>query len=187
MSRAEMLTVRAAQLDVQWERLDLPDELRPNEEQFEVVPGAEWATRVAACMTEAGYENYGAVDGRVQVGKASTLSEPRAESLDFFECRVLFQRDLSEGAELNREQRDYLYDYYLESLVPCLELQGVRVEDPPTREEFAATGIGIGWNPYYAMDALSFGEVVADDALLLACPSFPKDARFDEWRISASG
>ena len=184
MSRSELLEVRAAQLDVAWERLDLPDELRPAEREFTVVPGDEWAARVAGCMTAAGYENYEAVDGRIQVGKASTLSEPSGEKLDFYECRVLFQSDPADGAELNREQRDYLYDYYLTSLVPCLELQGVHIEDPPTREEFAETGVGVGWNPYYAMDALSFGEVVADDALLAACPSFPGDSRFDDWRSS---
>ena len=184
MSRDELLIVRAAQLDVAWERLDLPDEIRPAEQGFTVVPSDEWAQRVAGCMSDAGYDNYGVRDQRLQIGKASSLSEPRTEAIDFFVCRALFQRDLTDGVELNRGQRDYLYDYYLTSLVPCLELQGVQIEDSPTRDEFAASGVGIGWNPYYAMDALSFGEVVADDALLAACPSFPSDSRFDDWRSS---
>lgn len=186
-SGAELDEVRAAQLDAQWANLDLPDERRPVDTGFEVVAIEDWAHQVASCMKSAGYTNFEDRGGTLQIGKSDPISEPVSESIDFFECRSAYQRDLTLGTALTRDQRDFLYDYYQQSLVPCLELAGVRVDDAPTREWFAQTGEGMGWNPYYAMDTFSFGEVVADDELLATCPSFPKGEIFDPWRVSDDG
>lgn len=179
--------VREVQLDAQWTNLDLPAEQRPADVGYEVVAIDEWAERVAACMTAKGYRNFEARGGNLQIGKSATFSEEVSEAIDFFECRSAFQRELSIASGINAEQREYLYDYYQESLVPCLELAGVRVESAPTRAAFAATGEGIGWNPYLALDGFSFGEVSVDAETLERCPSFPKDAVFDPWRLESSG
>lgn len=184
---SELAHIREVQLDAQWTNLGFPAADRPADNGFEVVAIEDWARRVAGCMTSAGYENFHAVGGTLQIGKSDPVSEPRAEEIDFFECRSAFQRDLGLEVGLTVEQRDYLYDYYQETLVPCLELAGVRIENAPTREQFAAMGDGMGWNPYYALDTLSFAEVSVDARLLVQCPSFPKDAIFDPWRVSSSG
>jgi len=183
----ELAHIREVQLDAQWSNLGFAEADRPPDTGFEVVAIEDWARRVAGCMTAAGYENFRAVGGTLQIGKSDPVSEPRAEAIDFFECRAAFQRDLGMDASLTVAQRDYLYDYYQETLVPCLELAGVRIDNAPTREQFAATGAGVGWNPYYALDTSSFGEVSVDGELLAQCPSFPKDPIFDAWRVIPNG
>lgn len=175
--------VRADQLDAQWSNMGLPADQRPPDTGYEVVAVGDWARKVAGCMATAGYENFEAVGGTLQIGKSDPRSEQVSESIDFFECRAAFQRDVELPSVMTTEQRYFLYDYYRETLVPCLELAGVEVEAAPTRDQFAQNTDGVAWNPYYVMDAVSFGSRAIDPALLRQCPSFPKGEVFDPWRI----
>ena len=51
---------------------------------------------------------------------------------------------------MTQEELDFLYDYYQESVVPCLELSGYAVGEAPTREQFAAQANFL-WIPYNAI------------------------------------
>lgn len=53
---------------------------------------------------------------------------------------------------LNKAQADYLYDYYVERLIPCLESIGMTVGEAPRRVEFTRLPYGaLGWSPYLVM------------------------------------
>ena len=53
---------------------------------------------------------------------------------------------------LTKAQADYLYDYYVERLNPCLESLGLTVGEAPRRVEFTRVPYGaLSWSPYVDM------------------------------------
>jgi hypothetical protein len=69
---------------------------------------------------------------------------------------------------LNSAQAEYAYDYFQQTLIPCLALRGIEVRDAPTRETyFAEFG---WWNPYWSIDPKLLNGSLADRDLLTACP-----------------
>jgi hypothetical protein len=81
------------------------------------------------------------------------------------------------------EQVRVVYDYYVDTLVPCLEARGFEVGDVPTWEAFRSTwvpdgsgGLSAGegsWAPYTLLiDVIPPEEW---DAVEAACPQNPTD------------
>ena len=54
----------------------------------------------------------------------------------------------------SEEQLNFLYDYFLEVTVPCLEANGVAVPALPSREDFLvpSTQLKQVWIPYYSLE-----------------------------------
>ena len=68
-----------------------------------------------------------------------------------------------------------VYDYFRDSLVPCLQAQGLHVAVAPTRDEFTGVAGAIPWDPYYELGA----DLPPSRAQLIRqrCPAMP-DADF---------
>ena len=100
-----------------------------------------------------------------------------------YTCRAKFQLNAGALALLNTAQLDYLYDYYQDTLMPCLGLRGVALEAVPRREEVVdvARFGSYPWNPYDQLYDFGLG-MAAPDGLLAACPAFPPDGIFDRYR-----
>ena len=52
---------------------------------------------------------------------------------------------------LTDEQRDYLYDYYIQWVVPCLTLNGYELNDDYIPDRARFMGAAGDWSPYYAI------------------------------------
>lgn len=167
-------------IDDQWEFLGLRDELRP-EIEVEIVSVEDWPRAVADCMNELGYDGYRAESG----GFTSTggLRDER-ESIAWYSCFAGHQFDRGESGMISSASLDYLYDYYVTTLVPCLQSHGISLHFVPTRSEAGTlTGDYAGWNPYYEISE-TFNPTTRewDRFVYDECPPFPKGEAFDPYR-----
>jgi hypothetical protein len=138
-------------------------------EPVEYVPPAGWGTAVGGCMNAAGFPDY-VGDGpnlRLPTGDAGVSYE---QSLAFYVCLAKYPVAADYSSYINLEQLGYLYDYFRDSLIPCLGAAGYSMTgDVPTREEFVVITKEPHWHPY---DALS--DAALNDVLLRQnCPASP--------------
>lgn len=112
------------------------------------VPPAGWGTAVAGCMNAAGYPDYAAT----AAGMAYPLRETDAETEALYVCIARYPVRSDFSAYANTAQLGYIYDYFRDSLVPCLALEGYIVPgEAPSREQFTALTVQPRWNPYNAL------------------------------------
>ena len=144
-SGAELDALIAQELDFQWQYVGLtPDAPRPTVDRIRVVSLEEAEQVHRECMVEAGYGNFRQVTASIY-GGASNL-----ERLAIYICSAQYPVPPSSYGLFSDEQRSYLYDYYIEVTVPCIESTGLTVDSVPTREEFLAPEthmLGL-WMPY---------------------------------------
>jgi hypothetical protein len=153
---AEELSVLNEQVrDLQWQNLQFsPDSPRPNVD-FEHYIDPEASDEIySECMMEAGYpgwepNSFGAFGG-----------PPAIERLDLYICVSRFPLHPSRWNLFTTAQRDAIYDYYRDSLVPCLAAAGLPMSEVPSREDYLAESF-FGWNPYNVNFEISNEEVAA--------------------------
>lgn len=147
----ELERLIAIELDYQWQYVGLtPDAPRPTVERIRIVSMDEAEEVHRQCMVDAGYENYRFVKASIFGGAGTT------ERLAIYTCSAQYPTPPSSYGLFSEAQLDYLYDYYREVTVPCLEATGIPVEQLPSRAEFhdSQRGMFAIWNPYN-----SVGEV----------------------------
>ncbi len=120
------------------------------------------------CMTAVGYDNYTAIDGGYSFDGEEQTDDERIAS---YLCNMSYTIDYSEYGYYNEAQKDYLYDYYEQVLVPCLVTHGVHLFNAPSREKFQ-TEDG-GWIPYFSVRKVDAEWALNDDQLHQDCPMFP--------------
>lgn len=145
LSDAEEL-LYAQSFALEWAGIDVPE--APAVPVVAYVPPAGWGTVVAGCMNAAGYADYSAT----RSGMTYPSRESDAEALTLYTCIGRFPVRGDFSAYANTEQLEYLYDYFHDSLIPCLAAEGYLVPGTaPSREEFTELTVLPRWNPYNAM------------------------------------
>ena len=130
------------------------------------VPSAGWGAAVAGCMNAAGYAEYAASPRGMSY--PAREDDDTAQALALYTCigQYPVQSDFSSYA--NKEQLEFLYDYFHNSLVPCLAAAGYIVPGTaPTREQFTAFTVEPRWNPYNAL------PTQPPSAVREVCPASP--------------
>jgi len=94
-----------------------------------------------------------------------------------YECRVGQMPYPADIAYYTPAQLGFIYDYFHDVLVPCLQTQGLSVGFTPTREEFTAAAGTVPWDPYTDLGA-DLPPSRADE-IRLRCAAMP-DADFLE-------
>lgn len=153
-----------------WDLTGLPAELRP-EVQPQIVGVEQWSSALGAC------------EHLAHQGEASGAS-PQDIVVSEYQCRMKYQLSGADLGLLNEAQLDYLYDYYQDTLVPCLLTRGVDLPVVLTRDEAVDVGRfgALPWNPYSEIARFDVG-ILDEAGILDACPAFPSDAVFDRyWR-----
>jgi hypothetical protein len=161
---AELDELVAEAADERWGYLDLTDEQRPDPIAYQVVPIEDWSAYYSACMTDEGFPEivqgpnpYLGADGTPIV----------ALRLADYTCQTRFYVSPSDYGYLSAAQSAYAYDYFTQSLIPCLVLHGITVTDPPSRESFIqANGT---WNPYWGNETDPLYRSLIDRELLDTC------------------
>ena len=77
----------------------------------------------------------------------------------------------NEAGFYSTEQLDYIYDYFQDTLVPCLQLQGLDVGFAPNRSDFSAFAGSISWDPYSELGADLPPSRTAE--IMVRCPQLP--------------
>jgi len=141
----ETLNERVRQL--QWQFLQFsPDSPRPPVDFVSFVDPANTEQAYAACMQAAGHEGW------TPSNSSALGGPPIGERLDLYICIAQYPIAPSYYGLYTPAQLGAIYDYYRDSLVPCIRAAGVGVGEPPTRAEFVAIpkGFRVLWTPYDA-------------------------------------
>jgi hypothetical protein len=159
------------QLDASWDALGLPSIIpKPAVTTVELTTRAQWPYRQVNCVIAQGLPAH-ETSGNFTLDLDTTHT--RAESLVIqWTCKRQFPVDPRTDGYLTEAQALYLYDYFVDRLAPCLELQGLDVPPAPARDSYVgAIRTGIAWNPYFAADGAPVVSSRADLTTLdLRCP-----------------
>lgn len=110
----------------------------------------------------------------IDLGSYSALEwMPVAEGdyVAWYTCRVKFP--LLSSAPPNDEQVGYLYDYFTQFVVPCLEANGSAIDSAPSRDTFVREWPNQDWFPEPTTSAPGTAEYASASAV---CPSTPPGA-----------
>lgn len=166
---AELDAYIREQQDLLWYEYGSPQFERPVVQSVLVEPN-EYNDLNASCG--AGVLTVVDADGGI-VSVTPVLSS----EIEQYECRVgqmLYPADVD---YYTPAQLGFIYDYFHDVLVPCLQTQGLSVGFTPTREEFTAAAGTVPWDPYTQLGA-NLPPSRADE-IRLRCAAMP-DADFLE-------
>lgn len=167
-------------LDSVWLQSGLDDSVRPAVAVGEPISQLDAGTAFSGCMAERGWPDYFVAESGFGYGyRAIQLATTDAEKLDWYECFAAYPVD-SQYTLGSEAQFDVVYDYYQDSLIPCLTENGYPISDAPTREEFVTTWVGwtdplfpFVWNPYHEYPALTQPSTITE-----LCPPAPPNQEF---------
>jgi hypothetical protein len=170
-SQAELDLSGRKQSDEAWAMSGLAGvQSRPAVEVVAEVARDDWARVIASCMKHAGFEQYRANSGML-LSREVPAELANEHSLALYVCRAQYPLETSRQRLLSSAELDYVYDYYLRFLVPCLGFHGFLVDDVPTREAFLTAGGTGWWTPYSSGQPVT--RRVDLTGLDSACPAFP--------------
>lgn len=154
-----------------WNLHDVPDVML-----VRWVDSGEWPLAQVECLQELGYAVRLTDDG--QGIDFSDLPESQARKgspLDaaLYECEAKYSLDPKHEIPLNDAQLATLYDYFTQTLGPCLERRGVAVDAAPSLQRFIQDYANSSeWTPYESVDVANMSS--ADwNALNRDCPQIP--------------
>lgn len=153
--------------ELQWLLADLPGE-RPLVSPM-LVSEDRYGSLLNDCLEDRGL-------GQVMVFAGGVLSLPQApltpeQRLSLYLCSARYVLSPDESGYLSTEERERVYDYYSDWLVPCIGAHGYPVPLSQSRGEFAATPGFLDWNPYWALENRVPSESLS--ALEERCPMMP--------------
>lgn len=172
---AQIEAERMRILDLTWQNLGLTGE-RPTPAVTPIAPGEFWNIQLYECAQDRGIAlaGYG-YSSDTGYDFASDRDIEQSALRDLYACVAAQPLDPFFIGEFYSEQQvDYLYDYYSDWLVPCLELHGLAIDQAPTKSEFVA-GLA-SWSPY---DSLTPETLVASDNALRNCGPDPAHERLN--------
>ena len=158
------------ELAFQWQYVGLtPDAPRPEVERIRIVSMGEAETVHRQCMVDAGYENFNVITGAIYGGASTEQREA------IYTCIAQYPTPPASFGLFSEAQLEYLYDYYLEVTVPCIEANGVPVPAVPSREEFLvpSTQLKQVWTPYYSVESEKNVQLLMIDRCRYIPEGFP--------------
>lgn len=169
----EQLTeFRAYLLDRYWDSTGLSDDLRPPPPVVTTLTSEDWIPAYVKCMNNAGFDQYVANgDGSYTMGVDDINARTDAEVIADYSCSSSFEIDGQFDDMYNDAQLDYLYTYYQQVLVPCVQLLGYDVVDVPPRTQFVENWGA--WHPYFSVRSSEQDAFYADQRVPTDCPAVP--------------
>ena len=165
---------RVAAVESAWQAVlrQFPDAQRPAVDFEHYADDDEFIDQQIACLRDLGITVDVGTTSDGQVGGYSmnpASGEEEAAMIGHWSCEVRYPQHPRPPA--TPEQLGYLYDYFTQFVVPCLEAHGQPQTVPLTRVEFIANWPNQNWFP-------SSNQGVPDgEATDAACPSTMPDMR----------
>lgn len=144
---------RAEILEKTWANTGLTGEA-PTAETQVASTEMEWIEAISGCLAEGGVMasgwSFGSDEGYALLEQSGGgVDDPAAQRV-FYVCVATYAAPNETDAVLSDAQLNYIYDYYVSTLVPCMIMNGFTPTTAPTRVEFLA--LAGQWNPYYSVD-----------------------------------
>jgi hypothetical protein len=169
-------------LDVVWKKTKLDDAHRPPIAAGPILSQFAAGHAFSRCMQSLGWPEYFSHDTGYGY-RALQLATSDEERLNWYECFAAYPVD-GEFGFASVAQYDYIYDYYRDSLIPCLRSHGYLVSRAPDRLEFRTTWFDWSdplspyvWNPYYEIPGYGGSEPLA---VTQFCPPVPSGQTYYE-------
>jgi len=137
---AETAAVVQAAVDRQWAASRLEGRVeRPEPPLGQVASVSESGPALSECLQDAGISSWGYsdLDGMVRGDGVRASDE---EQLVFYSCYARYPQVVV----FSTEQRDFIYDYYARTNIPCLGFHGYELSDVPDRESFVSNAANLG-------------------------------------------
>ena len=132
-----------------------------------------WPNLMRSCMNDAGFTSvgYDREDGFTNV------SATGEGALAWYRCGQQLPQYDTVFADLSAAQLDELYDYYVDTLVPCAGAVGLPVSEVPSRADFTDGGEGQPgwWHPFLSIALPASSADV--DLLFAKCDPYPATVR----------
>jgi hypothetical protein len=127
----------------------------------------------AQCFRDHGIDAEATFDGGISFDRVPDDLPDRERLIQEAEyrCLVMYPVHPRYRQPLSPAQIRVIYDYYSDSLVPCLRRRGYHIEDPPEWETFLARfGTSHEWTPYQFVtsDSAEEWQAIKED-----CPRHP--------------
>jgi len=161
----------------------------PDVEVVRVVWPEDFPHHWQQCMLEAGWNVSIGFDGGLTVPADLVPDQQSAYLIDDFLCTASIGQDFSVIGSFGDVQIRALFDYYVNTLVPCLEVQGFSQGEVPSWQAFRESWVydeqagtyfaGLGsWAPYDFVPLVDENNLptMTDEewvALNAACPQSP--------------
>lgn len=131
----------------------------------------EWTVVLAQCLTDHGWPVTTTPDGGIKYPNVGNAQQSEMQADDEL-CGRMFPVDPKYRQPLTVEQLTFLYDWFVNESIPCLEAEGYTNFDPPSLDVFIDTYDTEGWSPYRDLNTDQLGPG-AWYALQEACPQGP--------------
>jgi hypothetical protein len=161
-------------LDQDWSAVaeEFPDTVRPTVELVRLVTPAEQPEAVASCLRDAGYADAESRDDGALMPGTVPAGQESAHALTKFTCYAKYPIDPKYDQPPNEAQLRYLYAYWQNELVPCLEGESVSVADAPSWAVFQETyGTPEMWDPYKELASVSDQDTL--QSIMDKCVRYP--------------
>lgn len=149
MTEAEKTAAYLTETDTQWESVleRFPDAFRPDVDLVRYIQPNEWSKVMASCLSDAGIEATISEDGGIETSTPVGQEEPHA--IAWYVCQAKYPGDPELAQPLTSAELEYLYNYLVNDLTPCLEAEGYKVDDPPSLQTYTDTYLTAdAWTPY---------------------------------------
>lgn len=125
-------------LDIAWRNVASihPDAMRPEVDRVRLIDQTDWTTIIPDCLAEMGHHVEPDANGSWSV-QGGPGSEPYFVA--FYTCEAMYPVHPKYIAPMTDAKITRLYDYYLNSLKPCLEREGYTVPPAPSLQRFRET------------------------------------------------
>ena len=163
-------------IDQAWEQYTSAwgsDEVRPDVDIERTIQQSDWAPVMVECLHDEGFVDVALGDDGT-FSLTSDNSQLQPYDLATYVCSARFPLSANVYRPFNEKQLDFLYSYYVDDLVSCLEVEGYAVEGVPSRQAFFENPGG--WAPYSGIPYTGDAEWKRINE---ACPQSPGDEIYE--------
>lgn len=149
--------------------------MRPDVDLVRFIDPSEWAEVMVDCLVDQGVDAKVSNDGQGGFESQGVAGQEMSMEIARYVCDAKYPVDPSLTQPPTDAELDYLYDYFVDVLNPCLEREGIDVIEPPSRQAFKdSLQSPDSWSPYLAVGIPGQEEWTR---LNRACPQSPPGFR----------
>jgi len=168
MSQAEKLQARAEELRTQAQTAGIEDP--PEVELVRWIKPEEFAPTNVRCLNEAGFDVGITDDGTGIDSRTIPGAQTEALELAIYTCTAQYSIDPRYAHPLNDAQLGIMYDYLVESYVPCIEALGYPLAEPPSKQVYVGSPAMDRWMPILELRRLPQSQF---SRVVMNCPETP--------------
>jgi hypothetical protein len=143
---AEIASATREAIDRHWTATGLEGRVpRPDVTEGQLIADQPVGAELGQCVASAGIASWYSDDSGLMIGDGTRGTDE--QQLAYYSCYARYP----ELIVFSAEQREFIYDYYARTYIPCLGFHGYAPSDAPSRESFVSggsdTGDGWLWSP----------------------------------------